>query len=428
MPPKFGNYLFRNLKGQTVASPETKTQSEALGSLEEQEIVLRREDIEPDGPDASQLDWSKVEEGKIKLRLKDTDGLMNGRITVGAATLQRIYPLLFSKPPASDQALKISLKAVVLQIQAHLNQTRGDAAKTVAPDFDTPIAQVAREDEGFFKLEKSAQAAMEPPKESREEKQEVRGPILTPADRPTFPLIREKPRAEERPSEPAPLEISLPRPIVENTRKPPKFDPFADLPKVGPQRNAENERETLQPLLEETAATREIRSTDASETTDTAGSERQTPKAKRETTHLKPLRRIGLERLQEIFLTDDLLDAREVAKLLARFPKVRGVLIMLNDGSLMGGELPDGYNAKGALAAPALLRATRDLNQRIRSSETSAMTIFADQPLSIFGAGNVCIVIAHEGRGLLPGMRERVCEIASALHALYGDEGDSPRV
>ena len=408
MPPKFGNYLFRNLKGDAAASLEIKTQSAALGSLEEQEIVLRKEDIEPDDPDSSGLDWSKVEGEQIALRLKDTNGLMNGRVTVEASTLQRICPSLFSTPPADGQVLKVSLKSVVLQIQAHLNKTARASARPVGPDFDTPIAQVAREDEGFFKLEKSAQAACDPLKANTEDKPEVQGPLLTPADRPVFPLIREKPRPEERLCEPAPLEVDLPPPLLE---KPAKFDPFADLPKVEPKRKAD---------------TADIAGNAGNET---STQQRETNSARADTlirrhaeTSVKPRRRIGLERLQEIFLTDDLLDAREVAKLLGRLPKVKGALIMLNDGKLLGGELPGGYNAQEALGAPALLRATQELNHRVRASDASAITIFAEQPLSIFGEGNVCIVLAHEGRGLLPGMRERVSEIASALSALYGDQ------
>jgi hypothetical protein len=405
MPPKFGNYLFRNLKGDTAASLEIKTQSEALGALEEQEILLRKEDIEPDGPDSSGLDWSKVEDEQIALRLKDTNGLMNGRVTIEASTLQRICPSLFSTPPAEGQVLKISLKSVVLQIQAQLNKTARESAKPVGPDFDTPIAQVAREDEGFFKLEKSAQAVCEPVKANTQDKPEVQRPLLTPADRPVFPLIREKPRPEEHLSEPAPLEIDLPPPVLE---KPAKFDPFADLPKVGPKRKADiadiagNETSTQQ--------------------RETNPAHADTPIRRHAATSVKPLRRIGLERLQEIFLTDDLLDAIEVAKLLGRFPKVKGALIMSNDGKLLGGELPGGYNAQEALGAPALLRATQELNHRVRASDASAITIFAEQPLSIFGDGNVCVVLAHEGRGLLPGMRERVSEIASALSALYSDQ------
>jgi hypothetical protein len=415
MPPQFGNYLFRNLKGNTASLPDTKTQSPALGALEEQEIILGKEDIEPDDPSSSILDWSKVEGEKIALRLKDTNGLMNGRVTVEAATLQRICPSLFSAPPASGQALKLSLKSVVLQIQAHLNKTSHESAKAVGPDFDTPIAQVAREDEGFFKLEQSAKEASEPAKAGEQDKHEIVGPMLTPADRPAFPLIREKPRTEEWPSEPAALEVGLPSAA---TGKPGKFDPFADLPKVGPKRNAGNAGN----------AGKEVRI----DKFEAVALDRQTqagvPASRHAEPSLKPLRRIGLERLQEIFLTEDLLDAREVAKLLARFPKVTGVLIMLNDGSLEAGELPSDYNGREALAAPALLLAAKEFNDRVRGANTSAITIFADQPLSIFGEGNVCIVIAHEGRGLLPGMRERISEVASALNALYANEGASPKV
>jgi len=37
----------------------------------------------------------------------------------------------------------------------------------------------------------------------------------------------------------------------------------------------------------------------------------------------------------------------------------------------------------------------------------------------VFLEHKVCILIAHEGRGLLPGMRERISDIAKALDAMY---------
>jgi len=61
---------------------------------------------------------------------------------------------------------------------------------------------------------------------------------------------------------------------------------------------------------------------------------------------------LGLERLQEIFLTDDFLDARLVAKLLRAFPKVKGALILLEDGTVIGGDLPEGFQLDAAFAAP----------------------------------------------------------------------------
>jgi hypothetical protein len=61
----------------------------------------------------------------------------------------------------------------------------------------------------------------------------------------------------------------------------------------------------------------------------------------------------------------------------------------------------------------------------LKSREACAVTIFLDQPVSLCSAGNICILIAHEGRGLLPGMRERICGIARALDLLYGQRADS---
>jgi hypothetical protein len=142
----------------------------------------------------------------------------------------------------------------------------------------------------------------------------------------------------------------------------------------------------------------------------------------------KPLRRVALERLQEIFLTDDFLDARQVAKLLRAFPKVKGALILLEDGTVMGGDLPEGFNLGAAFAAPDLLRASRKFVDALNGSKVVAVTLLADTPISVFLEHRVCILIAHEGRGLLPGMRERIGDIAKALNAMYqpSEEGKLP--
>jgi hypothetical protein len=71
------------------------------------------------------------------------------------------------------------------------------------------------------------------------------------------------------------------------------------------------------------------------------------------------------------------------------------------------------------------LKTVQEFGNRLKSRDPSAITIFLDQPVSLCSAGNVCILVAHEGRGLLPGMRERICEVAKALDVLYGREIDS---
>jgi len=73
------------------------------------------------------------------------------------------------------------------------------------------------------------------------------------------------------------------------------------------------------------------------------------------------------------------------------------------------------------------LRSAQEFGLRLKSQEPSAITVFLDQPVSLISAGNVCILVSHEGRGLLPGMRERICEVAKALDMLYAHErGSNP--
>jgi hypothetical protein len=185
-----------------------------------------------------------------------------------------------------------------------------------------------------------------------------------------------------------------------------RSDPFNDLPNVGPRtgdreveaRSPDPEIRTVPEIVEP------VTKTSAEFVAPVPG---------------KSLRRVGLERLQEIFLTDDFLDARQVAKLLRAFPKVKGALILLEDGTVMGGDLPEGFNLGAAFAAPDLLRASRKFADALNGSKVVAVTLLADTPISVFLEQRVCILIAHEGRGLVPGMRERIGDIAKALNAMY---------
>jgi hypothetical protein len=417
MSPKFGSYLFRNLKGQT---PETNSPGDSLGAFgafEEQPILLRQEDIRADDPKGPPLDWSNVENGQITVQLKETQGIADGSVTVRASTLRRLCPLLIPHPFEEDHLYPVSLKTVVLQIQTHLQRKSSDLPKPSGPDFDTPIAQVAREDEGFFKLEKVAhQPSL--PDEKPKAQQTSTEPFLTPADRPSFPLIREKPRLVQEGSAIPPLEIALQHPAQQvsgsTPSAPSKPGPFDDLPKVGPEILRVKKLEvTPDPsaIQEREEAVQEAEVSDHAQRPVTAGPPVQ-----------KPPRRAGLERLQEIFMTEDLLDAREVAALIACFPKVSGALIFLSDGSLMGGELPKTFRVDATLLAPMVLRSAQEFGLRLKSQKPSAITVFLDQPVSLISAGNVCILVSHEGRGLLPGMRERICDVAKALDMLFEHE------
>jgi hypothetical protein len=372
MPPKLGNYLISNLKGQAPEQSRNPSAdlAPAFGELNEQTIVLRREDIRSDVSGAPELDWSTFDQGEIVLQLKDTEGILEGNVTVKASTLQRIHPALLPVQLDADYLFPVSLRTVVLQVQANLNQRVGEVLKPNGQDFDTPIAQIAREDDGFFKLEKLAQAPPAPNEHRAEKKRPAAEPALTPADRPSFPWIRKKLAAENTESEPA----------------------MARGPLFGPRRSEDLEARGAPVEKAGLSARRSAQ---------------------------KPVRKMGLERLQEIFMTEDLLDGWQVAKLVTALPKVKGALIMFGDGTLLGGELPEDCHPDSARLAPGMMRTVQEFSHRLKSSESPACTIFSDPPVSVFLEGNVCILIAHERRGLLPGMLERIGETARALDALY---------
>jgi hypothetical protein len=412
MAPKFGSYLFRNLKGQTPEASSEIGSAGAFGAFEEQPILLRKEDIRADDPSGPSLDWSKVENGQITVRIKETQGISDGCVTIKASTLQQICPALLASSFEPDFAFPVSLKTVVLQIQAHLQRKLAEPPRAEGPDFDTPIAQVAREDEGFFKLEKVAQHPAEPD----DKPQNPADSFLGTSDSASFPLIREKPRSEKPGVEAPPLEIGLQPPVGEKGQAQAANAGalFDDLPKVGRGPSPGKKLVAPSPVPREKAEAAETGEAREPERPATIGlSER------------KPPRRAGLERLQEIFMTEDLLDAREVAALMMRFPKVRGVLVLSGEGTLMGGTLPKEFDLATAGSAPAILRTVQEFGKRLQAEHPFACTIFSKQPVSICSAGNIYILVVHEGRGFLPGMRERICEIGAALSMLYGSESGS---
>jgi hypothetical protein len=368
MSLEFDHHLFRRRRGFAHASLPGSADDDpvhSLGELNERVIILCKEDICSDAPGAPVLDWFAVEKGEIAVQLKDTEGLGEGSVTIKASTLQRLHPALLPIQLEGEYLFPISLKTLVLQVQPYLRQNVEEKLEQIGADFDTPIAQVAREDEGFFKLAKMAEPTQTPIDRPASVKQTTPGPILTPADRPPSAAARKG---------------------SNHLGASPSWSPVIP-PSVQP----------ASPEIEVKWVERTL-----------LNFERYAQ---------KPRRRIGEERLREIFMTEDQLAPAEVANLLAAFPKVTSAMVMLTDGTILGGNVPDGYHLETALRAPLIMRSVQEFNRKLRSQETSAFTVLGDIPVTLFAEGNVYILISHQGRGLLPGVRQRIGEVARALDA-----------
>lgn len=366
-----GSSLFGKRKNPATeasnGSPGKATYS--LEELTERVIILTKEDIHAEDPAAPFLDWSTVDKGQIAVQVKDTEGLSEGSVTIKASTLQRMHPALLPTRLEAEYLFPISLKTVVLQVQPHLRLSSEAGPEQISPDVDTPIAQVAREDEGYFKLRNAGEGKESTPDKPAKAKRKNPGPLLTPANRPSSPMERKKCFAKDQASE-SPWQ-TVGQPAVSSRTPCPECD-VRRAERAGP----------------------EIKAVAQSS-----------------------LRRFGLERLREIFMTEDALDAPQVADRLAGFPKVHSAIVMLGDGTVLGGSVPDSYDRETALLAPLIMRSVQEFNRKLRANETSAFTLLSDQPVTLFAEGNVYILIAHEGRGLLPGVRERIGEVARALGA-----------
>jgi hypothetical protein len=337
------------------------------GELSEQFVILRNEDIHAEAPEAPFLDWSTIVNGEIAIQMKDLEGFAEGNVTIKASSLQKIHPRLLPGLLEGDFLFQISLISVVMQVQAHLRRSSDDGPAGIGSDFDTPISQVAREDEGCFKLEE-LEGRKEPDSEkATHAEQKSLEPVLTPADRPLSGATRKLSGAERREQRPS-------------------MTPHSAL-------NISDSISASDPKLRP-AETRQAR---------------ENPRAK------SARENAGQERLRVIFMTEDYLDLHEVAQRIAALPRITNALVISAEGTVLGGTLPEGHSLGAAILAPAFMRQVREFERNLRGSETSAFTLLGEKSVSLFAEGDIHILIWHEGRGLVPGMRKRISEIAAAL-------------
>ena len=102
-----------------------------------------------DGKLPAPLLWSNVG-GAIKIKADKILGILEGRTRIKASVLQDIYPALFEKVPNHGTEFNIPLQAVVTQLEDIFRDQSSEVS--ILEDFDTPFGQLAREDEERFEV------------------------------------------------------------------------------------------------------------------------------------------------------------------------------------------------------------------------------------------------------------------------------------
>jgi hypothetical protein len=323
-----------------------------------------------DGQVPPTLIWSNVG-GVISIKAKEILGILEGRTRIKAATLQELYPVLFEKTPNPGAEYNIPLQSVVMQLKGIF---AGISEETGVENFDTPFGPLVCEDEARFK-----DRQVDRPEE---EKSTVDVSRATPA---TF--------HDENGDNAKVLRSNGTRPVPGDHTNPP---------------------EETQPPMEKVCSELEPRNV-------VSGNSQTSSYARK--SHQDNIRRQGHVNLQELYLTDEPLDASKVADLVLQLPRVTGVAIMLSYGSLLGGGLSGGISETLLSLTPDFVKHLLGFTQSIQGGPTKFATIPVQaRQISLSIGGDVFILAEHEGKNLPPGVRERLVATAQALDKIYSSQ------
>ena len=134
--------------------------------------------------------------------------------------------------------------------------------------------------------------------------------------------------------------------------------------------------------------------------------------------------KLDSERLQAIFMTDEILDLPKAIKMIAELPGLRACLLNTTDGLKLAGNLedPNQEQAISAVVSELFQQAQSKLaSMHLGRLETISLYCGRNQ-LSTFLQGKYCLTVLHDNRPFKPGVREKVQAVMSELVTLSGFE------
>jgi hypothetical protein len=361
-------------------------------SFNEREVLVSEGEL-LDGTAPVCLDWNIVG-GSIRVKAEKISGILEGRTRIKATVLQDLYPGLFEKAPNPGTEYNIALQVVVMQLQDLFTSLSSDAA--ILEDFATPFGELAREDEARLK-------------EQHDERPKT-GKVASP-------------KFVTSPPSGAPGDLKTRDGSAEGER--PLLDSARELNEENPRGNREigadgtrRGPESKTPRVERPphSAEKWVSAADSQSRLSSGSTISSRPRG----TLNDNIRREGHELLQELYLTDEPLDASKVAQLILLLPRVASVVIMLSDGAALGGGICGEISEALLSLTPAFVQHLMDFSKSIQvgSVKFVAFSGHACQ-LSLTMSGDIVILAGHEGKNLPPGLRERLVATADALNLIY---------
>lgn len=138
----------------------------------------------------------------------------------------------------------------------------------------------------------------------------------------------------------------------------------------------------------------------------------------------------GSARLQEIFMTEEVLTAEKVLELCGGLPGIRSCILTRGTSILAVHNAPPGMDLISLTAnAVEMLSAIRSSTMRMGLGAIPAVTVHSEKgPVSFFHAEDLALLVLHSDRGFVPGVRERLRDVVHALKStpLPLPEGDHP--
>lgn len=337
--------------------------------------------------------------------------LSNGRVSVSLAVFRAALPSAFNHVLAEECDLTevpIPLQEVFQNLPANaLSQREDQIIEEARNSFPTPFSQKAEEDARRF--------GTPPPV----------APLAPPAAAETNPEVL----SFVPPAEPAPAPVLEPAPPVEEA--------FADEAEVS---ELVGEQEETPAAIPDPQAP----SGDAAEASPDEPLQPAEPLKEAgdpivdvlpvEAPGEAPLKlvsappRLTDTKLQTLFMTEDELDAKTIARLASQLPGIDGCSVMFDDGLLLAtSQAPDGQTEGFSAMAPALFQKVLSFTVELSLGELEACTLYTGAGLlSLFTHGNICLSVRHSGRGFLPGVREKLAIVTRELAAMYAPPPAEP--